>query len=201
VALLLIAAGYLCGSIPSGLLLARRAGIDVRRTGSGNIGAANVARSAGVGLGLATLAADALKGAVPVLLARWLGVDPAMEAASGLAAFLGHVFPISLRFSGGKGVATALGVLATLAPLAAAAAVAVFLGALVICRYVSVASVLGAATAPAAVAALGQPRAVLAAALVMSVVIVLRHRGNFARLRAGAEPRFQVHTKQASLPK
>ena len=195
--LLLALVGYLCGSIPSGLLLTRRVGIDVRRTGSGNIGAANVARSAGVGLGLATLAADALKGAVPVVLARWLTSDPAVATAAGVAAFAGHVFPVTLRFAGGKGVATALGVLIPLAPLAAAAAAVVFLLVFVTCRYVSLASVLGAVTAPLAAAALGQPPAVLAAVMAMSVVIVLRHRDNFARLRAGTEPRFGLHKRQA----
>jgi len=197
VALLLVLVGYLCGSIPSGLLLARRVGVDVRRTGSGNIGAANVARSAGVGLGLATLAADATKGAVPVLLARWLSGDPAVAAAAGVAAFLGHVFPVTLRFAGGKGVATALGVLAALAPLALLGAVTVFLLVFGACRYVSVASVVAAVAAPLAVAALGRPPAVVAAAIAMSVVIVLRHRENFARLRAGTEPRFGLHKRQA----
>jgi glycerol-3-phosphate acyltransferase PlsY len=201
VALLLVVLGYLCGSIPSGLLLARRAGIDVRRTGSGNIGAANVARSAGIRLGLATLLADAMKGAAPVLLARALTGDEAVAAAAGVAAFVGHVFPVTLRFAGGKGVATALGVLATLTPLAAAAAAAVFLLAALTCRYVSLASVLGALTAPLAVAALGEPPPVVAAAVAMSVLIVVRHRDNFARLRAGTEPRFSLHKRQAPLDK
>jgi len=201
VALLLVVLGYLCGSIPSGLLLARRAGIDVRRTGSGNIGAANVARSAGIRLGLATLLADATKGAAPVLLARALTGDETVAAAAGVAAFLGHVFPVTLRFAGGKGVATALGVLATLTPLAAAAAAAVFLLVALTYRYVSLASVLGAFTAPLAAAALGEPPAVVAAALAMSVLIVVRHRDNFARLRAGTEPRFRLHKRHAPLGK
>jgi glycerol-3-phosphate acyltransferase PlsY len=199
VALVLVAVGYLCGSVPWGLLLARRVGVDVRRTGSGNIGAANVARSAGVGLGLATLAADAAKGALPVALARWVTADPAVAAAAGAAAFAGHVFPVTLGFAGGKGVATALGVLATLAPLAALAAVAVFVLVFGVCRYVSLGSVAGALTAPAAVAAMAEPNAVLAAALAMSAVIVFRHRGNLARLRAGTEPRFALHKRQAPL--
>jgi acyl phosphate:glycerol-3-phosphate acyltransferase len=199
VALLLVLLGYLCGSIPSGLLLARRAGVDVRRRGSGNIGAANVARSAGIALGLATLLADALKGSGPVLLARLVTGRPAVAAATGIAAFAGHVFPLALRFKGGKGVATALGVLATLAPFALACAAAVFLLVFALFRYVSLASVVAAAVAPLAVALLGYPAPILATALVMTTIITLRHRDNFVRLRAGTEPRFTLHKEQAPL--
>jgi glycerol-3-phosphate acyltransferase PlsY len=198
VPLVLVVVGYLCGSVPWGVLLARRAGIDVRRTGSGNIGAANVARSAGIALGLATLAADAAKGALPVLLARWATGSAAVEAGTGLAAFAGHVFPVSLGFAGGKGVATALGVLAVLAPIAVAVGVAVFAGVLAVGRYVSLASVAGALAAPVAVAALGAPRPALLAACAMTAVIVARHRTNFVRLREGTEPRFVLHKRQAA---
>jgi len=194
---LLVLLGYLCGSIPAGLLLARRAGVDVRLTGSGNIGAANVARSAGGALGLATLLADALKGTVPVLVARAVTNRPAVAAAAGVAAFAGHVFPVTLGFAGGKGVATALGVLVTLAPLALACAAAAFLLVFAVFRYVSLASVVAAAVAPLAVAVLGYPAPTLAAALVMSSIIALRHRQNFVRLRAGTEPRFTLRKKQA----
>jgi glycerol-3-phosphate acyltransferase PlsY len=145
--LLPIAFGYVCGSIPFGLLLARRAGVDVRRVGSGNIGAANVARSASTGLGVATLALDAAKGAAPVALARWIANDD-VGAAAGLAAFLGHVFPLFLGLAGGKGVATALGVLAVLCPPAAAAGLALFVVVFGACRYVSAASIAGAVAAP-----------------------------------------------------
>ena len=196
--LLLVVVGYLCGSVPWGVLLARRAGVDVRRTGSGNIGAANVARSAGIGLGLATLAADAAKGAFPVLLARWATGSPAVEAGTGLAAFAGHVFPVTLGFAGGKGVATALGVLVVLAPLAVAVGVAVFGLVLGVGRYVSLASVAGALAAPVAVAGLGGPRPAVLAASAMTAVIVARHRTNFVRLREGTEPRFVLHKRQAT---
>jgi glycerol-3-phosphate acyltransferase PlsY len=191
-----IAFGYLCGSIPFGLLLARRAGVDVRRVGSGNIGATNVARSTSTRLGLATLALDAAKGAVPVALARWLANDQ-VAACAGLAAFLGHVFPLYLRFSGGKGVATALGVLATLSPAVAAAALLVFVAVFAVSRFVSAASIAAALGAPAAAALLGYPGAIVATIVVMTVVIVVRHRQNLARLRAGTEPRF-VLKKQAA---
>jgi len=196
-AIVLVALGYACGSVPWGLLFARRVGVDVRRTGSGNIGATNVARSAGLGLGIATLAADALKGALPVLIARGFAAGPAVEACAGVAAFVGHVFPVTLRFAGGKGVATALGVLVVLAPGAVAWAAATFLVVFLPFRYVSLASVVAAATAPVAVALLGYPRPTVVASLAMSAVIVVRHRANLARLRAGTEPRFVLHKKQA----
>ena len=196
--LAVIVLGYLCGSIPWGLLFARAAGVDVRRTGSGNIGAANVARSAGTSLGLATLVADAAKGAIPVLVARAAAGPPWLPAAAGLAAFAGHVFPVTLGFAGGKGVATALGVLAPLAPTAAACAVTVFLAAFLATRYVSVGSLLGAVTAPVALAVLGAPAPVLGAGAAMAFVIVIRHRGNLARLRAGTEPRAGLLKRQAS---
>jgi glycerol-3-phosphate acyltransferase PlsY len=196
--LALLALGYLCGSIPAGLLLARRAGVDVRRSGSGNIGAANVARTAGAGLGLATLVCDALKGALPVLLARAAGSGTGLEAAVGGAAFLGHVFPVTLRFAGGKGVATALGVLLVLHPLGVAAAAAVFVLLLAAARYVSVASIAAALTAPVAIAVAGGPRPVVGAAAGMAAVIVARHRDNLRRLAAGTEPRFGLHKRQAA---
>ena len=192
--LLLVVVGYLCGSVPFGVLLARRAGVDPRIAGSGNIGAANMARTAGVGLGVMTLVADALKGALPALLARALTDPPALAAAVGVAAFLGHLFPVTLGFAGGKGVATALGVLLTLAPLAAAAA-AVFVLVVGLTRYVSLASVLAALAAPLLVVLLAYPAPVLAASLVMTAFIALRHRDNFRRLRAGTEPRLTLHKK------
>jgi glycerol-3-phosphate acyltransferase PlsY len=198
VAVALVALGYVCGSIPWGVLLARTAGVDVRKTGSGNIGAANVARSAGLRLGLATLAADATKGVVPIVVARAAGASPEVAAVAGLAAFAGHVFPVTLRLRGGKGVATALGVVATLAPAAALSATAVFAVALATSRYVSLASVLGALTAPAVAAALGYGFPAVAACLAMAIVIVVRHEANFRRLVGGTEPRFKLHKGQAT---
>ena len=181
-----IAFGYLCGSIPFGLLLARRAGVDVRRVGSGNIGATNVARSTSNRLGLATLALDAAKGAVPVALARWLANDQ-VAACAGLAAFLGHVFPLYLRFSGGKGVATALGVLLGLSAWLALAALAVFAVVLLACRYVSAASVAaGIAAAAVALVLFGWTEYGIAVIAIVALVI-WRHRANVQRLRSGTE--------------
>jgi glycerol-3-phosphate acyltransferase PlsY len=198
VALVLVVLGYLAGCVPSGLLLGRRAGIDVRRHGSGNIGATNVARSAGALLGLATLVADAAKGALPVLVAGALDGRPAVATAAGVAAFVGHVFPVTLRFAGGKGVATAVGVVLVIAPLALVCALVVFALTFLLTRYVSLGSVLAAIAVPIAIAALGYPRSTLAAGTVMSAIIVVRHRENLARLRAGTEPRFTLPKKQAT---
>ncbi len=193
--LLLVVVGYLCGSVPFGVLLARRAGVDPRVAGSGNIGAANVARTAGVGLGVMTLVADALKGALPALLARALTDRPALAAAVGVAAFLGHLFPVTLGFAGGKGVAHR----ARRPPDARAAcggrAAAVFVLVVGLTRYVSLASVLAALAAPLLVVLLAYPEPVLAASLVMTAFIALRHRDNFRRLRAGTEPRLTLHKK------
>jgi glycerol-3-phosphate acyltransferase PlsY len=194
---LLLLASYLLGSIPSGLLLARRAGIDVRRTGSGNIGAANVARAAGARLGVATLLADVFKGALPVVVGRCTSQGPSILAAAGLLAFLGHVFPFALGFRGGKGVATALGALLALCPWAVGVPVVVFAVTLAGVGYVSVASMVAALAAPAASTLLDCPPPVTRAVLVMSLVIVARHSDNLRRLLAGTEPRISLFKKQA----
>jgi glycerol-3-phosphate acyltransferase PlsY len=196
---LLVVGGYLCGSIPFGVLFARLAGVDVRRRGSGNIGATNVARTAGARLGLMTLAADVAKGAGPIVVGHAVGAGPGVLAATGLAAFAGHLFPFALGFAGGKGVATALGVLVALCPPAAGAAVVAFAAAFAACRYVSVASLAGAFASPLAAAWLGCPRPFVAAAAVMAVLIAWRHGDNLQRLHAGTEPRFSMHKKQAPL--
>jgi glycerol-3-phosphate acyltransferase PlsY len=109
-------AAYLCGSIPTGVLLTRRLGINIRNTGSGNVGATNVARSAGKTVGLLTLLGDALKGLIPVVVARMFGLGEGMVACAAVAALLGHIFSPFLQFSGGKGVATGLGVFLGMAP-------------------------------------------------------------------------------------
>jgi glycerol-3-phosphate acyltransferase PlsY len=197
VAPLLVVLGYLIGSIPFGLLLGRLAGVDVRRLGSGNIGAANVTRSAGGWLGLATLVADAAKGAAAVLAARAFGADASIVATTGVAAVLGHCYPITLRFAGGKGVATALGVMATLVPYVALAAAATFALAFALTRRVSVGSTLGALAAPAAALLLGESRAATIACAAVAAVIVVRHLDNLGRLRRGTEPRFTLPKRQA----
>jgi glycerol-3-phosphate acyltransferase PlsY len=193
----LVFLGYLLGSIPFGVILARSAGVDVRRAGSGNIGATNVARTAGGRLGLLTLVADVAKGAVPVLVTRATVQGAAVPTLAGVAAVLGHLYPAWLHFAGGKGVATACGVLLVLAPSASAGALAVFVAVLALWRYVSLASVLAAWAAPAWVGLLGYPAEVLAGSVALALLITVRHRENLERLRAGVEPRFILPKKQA----
>jgi acyl phosphate:glycerol-3-phosphate acyltransferase len=198
VATLLILVAYLAGSIPTGLLLARRAGIDPRRVGSGNIGATNVARSAGLRIGLGTLAGDATKGGLPVLAAHWLGFSEQVAAAAGVAAVVGHIAPIGLRFRGGKGVATALGAMLALAPAAAAASVAVFAAVAWHQRLVSLASILAVMTALLALLVTGAPAGTTAAMTGVAVLIVARHHENVRRLIAGTEPRLALPKERAA---
>lgn len=193
-AALLVVLAYLCGSVPWGLVLAHRAGVDPRREGSGNIGATNVARTAGAGLGAATLALDAAKGALPVVLARLLGSSAPVAAIVALAAVLGHVFPPWLRFAGGKGVATALGALAPIVPGALAGAVAVFGLVLGLTSRVAAASLAGAAAAAVLSLAIGYPGPAAAVTWVIAALIFVRHRENIRRLLAGTEPPLHIRT-------
>jgi glycerol-3-phosphate acyltransferase PlsY len=183
---------YLIGSVPFGLLLTRLAGAgDVRRIGSGNIGATNVLRTGRKGLALATLALDALKGALPVWLAdRYLGPD--MAVVVGLGAVLGHCFPVWLRFQGGKGVATAAGVVLALTPIVAAIAIGVFVLAVLATRYVSLGSMLGAVAAAPGAYLLGHVQAA-ELYLLLALIIVLKHAGNIRRLAQGTESRVNLH--------
>lgn len=197
VGLLLLAAGYLAGSIPFGVLVSRRAaGVDPRSVGSGNIGASNVTRSAGKAAGAATLALDAAKAAVPMLLARTLlerlGASPgAAEAWSvgvGLAAFAGHLWPVWLRFQGGKGVATALGVFLVLAPVQALLGAAAFALAYGATRIAAVGSLTGVAVCTLGTFLVnGAASAVSWAGLVVAALIAWRHRGNIRRMLRGTE--------------
>jgi glycerol-3-phosphate acyltransferase PlsY len=193
---------YLLGSIPFGVVWTRFfSAADVRRSGSGNIGATNVARVAGAGPGLATLACDFLKGFGPVWLADTLapasGAYGVLAAAAALAAFGGHLYPVYTRFrGGGKGVATAAGGFAALAPLAAAAAAAVFLLVFVLGRRVSAASLAAAAALPFAVYAAGGSVAATAGAFICAGFIFGRHRENIRRLARGTEPVFSLRGKR-----
>ncbi len=189
---------YLLGSVPWGVVLTRLfASADVRRQGSGNIGATNVARVAGPGLGLATLAADVLKGYVPAALAAGL-MAPGMEAeiyrtAVALLAFAGHLFPVFTRFrGGGKGVATAGGGFLALAPAALLVALAVFLAVAAISRRVSAGSLAAFAALPVAVYLTTHSVAVCAGAVVAAIFVFIRHAGNISRLIAGTEPVFRL---------
>ena len=186
---LALAASYLAGSVPFGLLVARAAaGKDVRTVGSGNIGASNVARAAGRGAAAITLLLDALKGLFPVLLAARTLPEPWAPAACGVLAVLGHCFPVWLRFRGGKGVATGLGVALGLAPLAAACGAVVWAVLYTLLRISSVGSLAGVAAA-LLVAAATSPRWSIAGVAAIAVVILVRHRGNLERLLHHQEPR------------
>lgn len=198
VTIVLIVAAYLCGCIPSGVLFARTAGVDVRRAGSGNVGATNVARTAGLRLGLATLLVDTMKGLVPVVVARWLAAGDTAAAAAGLAAVLGHLFPVTLGFAGGKGVATALGVSLALYPLATVPTVGAFAVTLAASGFVSLASLVASALAPLCVWALGYPTPFVSVAAATAVLIVARHGDNVGRLLSGTEPKLRLHKKQAT---
>jgi glycerol-3-phosphate acyltransferase PlsY len=187
----LVLLGYLSGSIPFGLLVVRAArGVDVRDQGSGNIGATNVARVAGKGLGVAVLVLDALKGALPVLLARAVEPTPVVPALVGLVAFAGHVAPPWLGFRGGKGVATALGVLAVLAPRAALAGALTYAVVLAALRISSVGSLLaGVVAVSVAWLVPGTPAAAAALASVLFAAMLWTHRGNIGRILRRGEPR------------
>ena len=189
---------YLLGSIPCGLVLTRAfAGTDVRRSGSGNIGATNVARVAGAWLGLATLTADALKGWLPVYLARSFAAPAAgaetWATAAALLAFCGNLYPLytGLR-GGGKGVATGVGSFILLAPWAVVGVLAVFLVVFFIGRRVSAASLAAAAVLPPSVFLTGHAGVVCAGAVIIAVFIFLRHAENIRRLYAGTEPEFRM---------
>ncbi|MBW4055232.1 MAG: glycerol-3-phosphate acyltransferase [Proteobacteria bacterium] len=190
--LIVIGVAYLIGSIPTGLLLGKVYGIDVRNEGSGNIGATNLYRTIGRKVGIITLIGDCLKGMIPVVLVKFSALPPEFAAWVGLAAFCGHVFSVFLRFKGGKGVATALGVFLALAPLAVTIAVAVFACMMFIWRYVSLGSISAAATMPLAVFFLGGSRALTTVTIIISLTVIVRHHENIRRLLAGNENKFKA---------
>jgi glycerol-3-phosphate acyltransferase PlsY len=180
--------GYLLGSIPFGVLIARALGLgDLRSIGSGNIGATNVLRTGNKAAAAATLVLDAAKGAVAVLAARALAGEAAAMVA-GFAAFLGHCFPVWLGFKGGKGVATFLGLTTALAWPAGLAACATWLATAAAFRFSSLAALVAAASIPAWLAAFGRPDAVLFG-LALAALVFARHHANIRRLLAGTEPR------------
>jgi len=181
--------GYLLGSIPFGVLITRFSGVgDVRRIGSGNIGATNVLRTGRKDLALLTLLGDGGKGLAAVLIARALWGPEAGTMAGG-AAFIGHLFPIWLNFRGGKGVATFFGVMFGVAWPVGLAAAATWLAVALVFRYSSGGALTAAALAPAYALMLQQPRMIVALALLLAALIFARHHENIARLLAGTEPR------------
>lgn len=184
--------GYLAGSVPFAYLLARRAGIDVRRVGSGNVGAANVLRSTGAWRGIIVMALDVAKGVLAVVLAQQAVGSPPVVAATGAAAVVGHIYPVWLRFHGGKGVSVAAGVFGVLAPLATVVAAAIFLLTVWMTRYISLGSVAASLVLPPVAWGLGAPDAVVMAALGTAGLILFRHRANLRRLVTGTERKVGV---------
>jgi acyl phosphate:glycerol-3-phosphate acyltransferase len=196
---LLLAAAYLLGSIPFGLLLAKLfAGSDIRKSGSGNIGATNVARVVGPAAGILTLVLDVAKGAAAVwLAARYSEQNSTALILAAIFALLGHCFPVWLRFKGGKGVATALGVFLMLSPLAALSALLVFIFVSLAWRYVSLGSVSAAAAMPLLMYFLwapghAPPLVVDFGTLFASALIIFKHDANLQRLVDGTEPKFSI---------
>ena len=179
--------GYLLGSIPFGVILTRLFGAgDLRQIGSGNIGATNVLRTGRKGLAAGTLALDIAKGAAAVCLAR--AIDPHLTLIAGAGAFFGHLYPVWLRFKGGKGVATMLGICTALMWQVGVIFAAVWLGVLAISRISSVSGMAAAVSAPLAAFAGGQ-REMGVVLLGLTVILIWKHRDNIVRLRAGTEPR------------
>lgn len=188
--IVLIAAAYVTGSIPFGILVARAKGVDLRKIGSGNIGATNVARACGRGWAVAVLIGDAAKGFVPVFLGRRLGLSPTAIAFAGLAAIVGHMFTVFLRGRGGKGVATSLGVSLALSPLAALCGFALYVLVYAVTRLSSLGSLLGIWSFPLfALVFGGLARPYLMLATGVALLVTLRHRENIRRLIRGEEKR------------
>ena len=185
-----LAAAYLIGAIPVGVIVARLAGgADLRRTGSGNIGATNVLRTLGRGPAVATLVGDVVKGALATVVAA-LAAGPAWAVPAGaVAAIVGNCWPIFLRFRGGKGMATGLGAFLVIAPWALLPVAVVWLAIVWASRLVSLGSLVAAVALPLAVAFMGYPRATTSAAVAAAAIVVVRHRQNLTRLCRGAEPR------------
>lgn len=189
----LIIFAYLLGSVPCGYVLGKIAGVDVRAVGSGNVGATNVARAAGKSLGALTLVFDAAKGFVAVIAAKRLGLSDAFVALAAIAAFLGHLYPVYLRFKGGKGVATGLGALLALAPMATLVLIVVFAVVVGVSRIVSLGSIVAALATPLVLWSFQQPSAIVYMGGFLGAMSILRHRSNIRRLLAGSEPRFGSH--------
>lgn len=184
--ILALGAGYLLGSIPFGLLLTRFSGRgDLRSIGSGNIGATNVLRTGSKALAALTLLLDAAKGAAAVLIAQALWPDGVLHAAAG--ALVGHLYPVWLKFRGGKGVAILLGIIAPLLPIAAIVYALLWIGMLLVWRISSVAGMVAAASAPVTAAVMGE-WALLPMLLGFAILVIWKHRENLQRLKDGTEP-------------
>jgi glycerol-3-phosphate acyltransferase PlsY len=185
--MLQVLVGYLAGSVPFAFLLARSAGIDVRLAGSGNVGATNVLRTAGRWRGVTVMALDVAKGMAAVLIVYLASGGAALAALSGAAAVVGHIYPVWLRFHGGKGVAVAAGVFSLLTPVATGVAATLFFLTVGITRYVSLGSIAATLALPPVAWWAGAPPPVVIAAAGTGALILFRHRSNLRRLRSGTE--------------
>src|SRR6187200_977555 len=188
-AVLAVTFGYLVGSIPFAFLLSRQRGIDLRRAGSGNVGASNVLRTTGARAAVLAMVLDGAKGSIAVVIAQLLSAGPVTAVIAAFASVLGHVYPIWLSFRGGKGVATAAGAFAVLAPEALGMASCVFLIAVFATRFISVGSIAGALTLALVATLSDAPGIIAIGAAASALVIIYRHRENLARLVAGTERR------------
>ncbi|MBI5971529.1 MAG: glycerol-3-phosphate 1-O-acyltransferase PlsY [Deltaproteobacteria bacterium] len=185
---LFIPAAYLIGSIPFGIIVARAFGkVDPRGAGSKNIGATNVGRTAGRAAGILTLILDAGKGVAPMLALSLLFPEPRLMTFTGLAAITGHLFPVFLGFKGGKGVATACGVMFIVSPIATALGLAVFIVIVFAKRYVSLGSIIASASLPVFLSVLPGARVYVPMGVAVSILIIVKHRENIKRLAAGTE--------------
>jgi len=198
---MLMLGGYLLGSVPFGVVIARALGLgDLRKIGSGNIGATNVLRTGNKGAALATLLLDSGKGAIAALTAQALTGEVAVAAAAGLAAFLGHLYSVFLGFRGGKGVATYLGTLLALSPLAGGLACATWLAVALTMRISSASALAASVLAPVWLWLVGASGAI-PFVLAMTALIWWKHRDNLARLRAGTEPKISLRSSGKSASK
>jgi len=196
-----ILVGYGVGSLPLGYLVASRTkGIDLRRVGSRNVGAANVYRNAGLLTAIIVVLVDVAKGASSVFFAARLTSGVADPVAAGVAAVVGHIYPVWLRFHGGKGVATACGVFWMLAPLATALSASLFVVIVWFTRYVSLGSILATLALPPLAWFTDKPVAVVMGAAASALFIIQRHRANVGRLQAGTEPRLGSPTPRSTPP-
>lgn len=193
--LTILALSYLLGSVPFGLLISKRRGIDVRERGSGNIGATNVLRSVGKLEAALTLLADTVKGMVPAMAAQAITGDSRIAALAGAAAVAGHVFPVFLRFKGGKGVATALGVMIYITPYAALGAALIFGAVVFLSKYVSLGSISAAIAAPIIAFFFHYEKYSVISTAAIAFLVIVRHHQNILKLKAGTENRLGKERK------
>ncbi|MDI6744556.1 MAG: glycerol-3-phosphate 1-O-acyltransferase PlsY [Thermodesulfovibrionales bacterium] len=183
----MIALAFILGSIPCGVVVAKIKGVDLRKIGSGNIGATNVLRSLGKGAALLTLSGDILKGTAAIAIARYLSIEPLYEGLAGLSAILGHNFSLFLRFRGGKGVATSIGVLVIYSPKVAILTLIIWLVAALITKYSSLGAIVSFGLLPVNVFLFDPVRIKILISVMIALLILARHIGNIERLIKGVE--------------